>query len=58
MLQDLLRHQADLSAPRMAIDVESLSAGHEAVRDAVDSASRLLQSIDQALARDINEPER
>jgi hypothetical protein len=42
----------------MASGVKSLPAGREALRDAVDSATLLLQSIDQALAKDINEPER
>ena len=42
----------------MGSGLESLPAGHDAVHDAVDSASLLLQSIDQALAKDINEPER
>lgn len=59
LLQNLLHHQADLSAPRSAISLQSLAAGQEALRETVDSAARLLESIEQAHTQhpDTNEPE-
>jgi hypothetical protein len=56
LLEDLLRHRAEVGATGPATGLESVRAGAKALREAVDSAARLLQSIDQALASHTEEP--
>ena len=50
LLEEIVRHQAELDAEPPALERAQLEAGRAAMRKAVDSAERMLQSIEDALA--------
>lgn len=50
LLDDLLRKQAELDASLPNLSPAQLEAGRQALCNAVDSARRMVHSIDQALA--------
>ncbi|HEX2972270.1 MAG TPA: hypothetical protein VHP11_08045 [Tepidisphaeraceae bacterium] len=50
LLEDLLHHQAELDASSTIVEATQLEAGRQALHSAVDSARRMVHSIDQALA--------
>ena len=56
LLEEIIRQQAELDAAPPAIDRAQLEAGRYAMRQAIDSASRMLQSIEEALASIQREP--
>ena len=59
LLEEIIRHQAELDAAPPALDRARMEAGRLAMQKAIDSASRMLQSIEDALAsirRDRQEP--
>ncbi|MGE5608683.1 MAG: hypothetical protein ACM359_05490 [Bacillota bacterium] len=49
LLNDLLHHQAELDACPPTLPPAQLEAGRQALRNAVDSARRMVHSIEQAL---------
>ena len=54
LLEEIMRHQADLDASPPALCAAQLEAGRLAMAKAIDSATRMLQSIEDAL-NSINE---
>lgn len=50
LLEEIIRHQAELDAEPPALERAQLEAGRQAMRKAIDSAARMLQSIEEALA--------
>jgi hypothetical protein len=50
LLEEIIRHQAELEAEPPALERAQIEAGRLAMRKAIDSASRMLQSIEEALA--------
>lgn len=50
LLEEIMRHQAELDATPPALNAAQLRAGRLAMGKAIDSATRMLQSIEEALA--------
>jgi hypothetical protein len=50
LLEEIIRHQAELEPGPPALERAQLEAGRLAMRKAIDSAARMLQSIEDALA--------
>lgn len=50
LLEEIIRQQAELEAAPPALERAQLEAGRLAMRKAIDSAARMLQSIEEALA--------
>ena len=50
LLEEIIRHQAELEAQPPKLERAQLEAGQMAMRKAIDSATRMLQSIEDALA--------
>jgi hypothetical protein len=50
LLEEIIRHQAELDADPPPLERAQLEAGRLAMRKAIDSAARMLQSIEEALA--------
>ena len=49
LLEEIMRHKAELDAGPPALDAAQLQAGRMALGKAIDSATRMLQSIEEAL---------
>jgi hypothetical protein len=50
LLEEIVRHQAEIEARPPELARAQLEAGRMAMRKAIDSATRMLQSIEDALA--------
>ena len=50
LLEEILRHQKELDAGPPSLDAAQLQAGRMALGKAIDAATRMLQSIEEALS--------